>query len=106
MFYPSVKPQPAAPEGMEAVPCWKCNGTGFYCMGTVNGVPYSYTGYVCFPCGGEGWRYRKTRPAKKVLSEAAQRGVEARREKSRAKREAKEAQKAAERAQREEERAP
>ena len=36
--------------------CLKCNGTGFYCMGTENGKPYSHTGFECYPCHGTGWK--------------------------------------------------
>ena len=38
--------------------CNKCGGTGFYCMGVMDGRPYSYTGFACNKCGGKGWQIR------------------------------------------------
>lgn len=52
-------PKPEAPEGYTVVMCWKCSGTGFFCMGTNNGKPYSLTGFDCWPCNGTGWRTRR-----------------------------------------------
>lgn len=49
-------PPPVAPEGMKAITCWKCSGTGFYCMGIHDGQPYSHTGFVCHPCNGTGYK--------------------------------------------------
>ena len=57
-FVPAKKPQPSA----NHYACGKCFGTGFYCMGTLNGKPYSHTGFTCYPCGGAGW-FLSTRPA-------------------------------------------
>ncbi len=56
MYQPSIKPQP---ENTEVCP--KCNGTGFYCMGYVNGQPYSQTGFDCFKCGSAGYIEKKKR---------------------------------------------
>ena len=52
---------PACEPGYKAEPCWKCSGTGFYCMGTENGKPYSLTGFDCHPCNGTGYKVRKDR---------------------------------------------
>lgn len=41
--------------------CPKCSGTGFYCMGVINGNPFSYTGFVCYGCNGSGWKEIKPR---------------------------------------------
>ncbi len=43
--------------------CYKCGGTGFYCMGIENGKPYSHTGFDCFPCGGTGWIVKSKKSA-------------------------------------------
>lgn len=63
-------PKPTGlPSNEAAVLCSKCDGTGFYCMGTRNGVPYSKTGFDCYTCGATGW---------KILSAAYVKGLETR----------------------------
>ena len=66
-------PQVAADE--VAVPCHKCGTTGFYCRGTRNGQPYSFTGFDCHPCGARGWIVRskagEERRQKRIANEAA-----------------------------------
>lgn len=56
MQTPSVRPQPDFdPLTEECYACPKCGGNGFYCMGVINGEPYSHTGFICYGCGGAGW---------------------------------------------------
>lgn len=59
MFQPTIKPQPT-----NTKVCNKCNGTGFYCMGYVNGQPFSQTGFVCYSCNGDGYKPIKKRLTK------------------------------------------
>ena len=61
------KPQPQADDDHTVHMCGKCNGTGFYCMGTLNDKPYSRTGFQCHPCGGTGWRVRIKRGRKQAV---------------------------------------
>ena len=41
--------------------CSKCGGTGFYCMGVLDGNPYSHTGFKCYGCNGLGWKPVKSK---------------------------------------------
>ena len=50
-----TKPKPLTGEDEIAFECLKCGGTGFFCMGTENGRPFSLTGFDCYPCAGTGW---------------------------------------------------
>lgn len=59
MVLHEVKPQP---ENTNV--CTKCNGTGFYCMGYINGQPYSQTGFTCYKCAGKGYTEKKKRVSK------------------------------------------
>jgi DnaJ-class molecular chaperone len=34
--------------------CPKCEGSGLYCMGTLDGRPFSPTGTTCWKCNGTG----------------------------------------------------
>jgi len=54
-----------------ATPCDKCAGTGFYCMGTENGRPYSQTGFTCYPCDGTGWKILTAAYVKRLEREDA-----------------------------------
>ncbi len=66
-----IKPQPKYDASThKCMPCTKCGGTGFYCMGTLDGQPYSYTGFACRPCGGRGWKLRVL-PGKRAEVQAA-----------------------------------
>jgi len=51
----SVLPVPTLDDKHEAVPCMKCSGTGFFCLGILNGQPYSNTGFTCWRCNGTGY---------------------------------------------------
>jgi len=57
---------PTLSSDQTAVLCSKCGGTGFYCMGTLNGSPFSTTGFTCFPCNGTGWIIKSKRRKKAV----------------------------------------
>lgn len=45
---------PTAPTATSK-PCPKCSGSGFFCLGVVNGEPQSNTGFDCYKCHGTGW---------------------------------------------------
>ena len=62
-FY-TPKPRPEAPGGMTVYVCPKCNGSGRYCSGILNGRPTSGTGFTCWNCEGVGYKFRKKRGAK------------------------------------------
>ena len=63
----NVRPQPKINSEYQTVhECLKCAGTGFFCLGVLDGVPYSNTGFDCHKCGGQGWIVRNKRGAKKV----------------------------------------
>ena len=34
--------------------CLKCGGTGRWCLGIINGKPFSNTGFDCWSCDGTG----------------------------------------------------
>lgn len=61
------KPKPQVDDDHSAHLCGKCNGTGFYCMGMLDGRPYSRTGFTCHPCAGTGWRVRIKRGRKQAV---------------------------------------
>lgn len=54
-----VKPAPKVDENHVAVPCRKCNGTGKFCRGMLDGRPFSFTGFDCWTCRGSGWFIHK-----------------------------------------------
>ena len=56
---PTVKSQPKLVDNQTCHVCNKCGGTGFYCMGVLNGQPYSHTGFTCYGCKGLGWVVKK-----------------------------------------------
>jgi hypothetical protein len=109
MGFAKVKTPPPAPEGYKARKCWKCSGTGFYCMGIHNGQPYSLTGFACHPCGGTGYKgFEKIKTPEQIARAEAR--AEKKRikelaayEAQRAEREAEEARKLAEQIRRDEE---
>ena len=67
------KTPPACEPGYKADPCWKCSGTGFFCMGTNNGSPYSLTGFDCYPCGATGYKIIRYRDYGKTPEQIAKR---------------------------------
>lgn len=70
-------PKPQDVEGHRWNTCNKCGGTGRYCQGMHNGAPASNTGFVCYSCGGTGWKLRKNPRTKeqKAAHEAALRAA-------------------------------
>jgi hypothetical protein len=38
-------------------------------MGTINGRPYSQTGFSCYTCHGRGWVIRRKRGVRKAMME-------------------------------------
>ena len=50
-----TKSAPLATSERSVEICTKCYGTGAFCLGLLNGKPYSNTGFTCYRCSGSGY---------------------------------------------------